>query len=128
MDVQRRTEGGFDKGTVRVEGLRTFAGSSVVAQFQNEYILAERVYPDKNKEILATVPDLISIIDSDTGEAIPTEEVRYGLRVSVIVLPCPPLLTTEKALKVVGPEAFGYGEYSYRPCSIYKECDPIPRL
>ena len=44
-----------------------------------------------------------------------------GLRVSVIAIPCSPLLTTPEALEVVGPRAFGLetpweagrvGEYS----------------
>jgi hypothetical protein len=37
-----------------------------------------------------------------------TETLRYGQRVTVAVLPAPPLLTTEKGLELVGPRAFGY--------------------
>ena len=42
-----------------------------------------------------------------------TEEVRYGLRVGVVVLPANPVLKTSQALKVVGPRAFGF-DMDYR--------------
>ena len=124
--MERKTDGGFNKGSVRVEGLADFTDSTLTVLFQNENIVAERTSSDGKRELVGTVPDLISILDSETGESFPTEEVRYGLRVSVIVLPCAPLLATERALKVVGPQAFGYKEYSYRPCGVYRECEPIP--
>lgn len=51
-----------------------------------------------------------------------TEELRYGLRLSVIGLPAPPQLTTAKALAVVGPEAFGVGANGqYLPIGTYQE-------
>ena len=44
----------------------------------------------------------------DTGEAVSTELLRYGLRVAVIAIPAARALTSASALKVVGPSAFGY--------------------
>ena len=35
-------------------------------------------------EFAATVPDLIAVLDSETGEPITTEALRYGMRVAVI--------------------------------------------
>ncbi|XP_028393299.1 uncharacterized protein LOC114517702 [Dendronephthya gigantea] len=128
VDVERKTDGGFNKGTVRVEGLSQYTGLSARVFVQNENIIVENISSGDKKEILATVPDLISILDTETGESIPTEEIRYGLRVSVVVLPSPPLLCSERALKVVGPEAFGYAGYRYQPCLAYEETDPIPLI
>ena len=34
--------------------------------------------------------------------------LRYGQRVSVVVLRAPDILKTEKGLELVGPRAFGY--------------------
>ena len=34
--------------------------------------------------------------------------MRYGQRVTVIALPAPAILTSERGLKKVGPRAFGY--------------------
>ena len=41
------------------------------------------------------------------------EQVRYGLRVGVVVLPANHMLKTPKALKVVGPRAFNF-DMDYR--------------
>ena len=63
---------------------------------------------------VATVPDLICMVDLESGQPITTEVLRYGLRVAVLGLPCHPLLSTPEALAVIGPQAFGY-DLEYRP-------------
>lgn len=77
-------------------------------------------------QTLAVVPDVISIVDAETAEPIPTEEVRYGQRVAIVIIPAPPPMTTPRALEVVGPAAFGYPEVEYRPLGYYREPTPIP--
>ena len=57
---------------------------------------------------VVTTPDLICLLDSDSGEAIGTESIRYGQRVTVIALPSPPVFLSPKGLTHVGPRAFGY--------------------
>ncbi len=47
-------------------------------------------------------------MDSDSGEAVGTETLRYGQRVTVVALPGPAIQKTEKGLQHVGPRAFGY--------------------
>lgn len=120
--------GGFARGSYTIEGVAdtAYAGRHVVVLFQNEFLLArEFPFSSQSKEakeagaaaggqVLATVPDLICCIDSETGSAVPVEEIRYGLRVSLLVIACSPVLRTEAALKVVGPSAFGY-DVKYSP-------------
>ena len=79
-------------------------------------------------QVLACVPDLISMVETDTGEPIPTEEVRYGLRVSVLGIPVSPMLRTPQALAVVGPQAFGYpeDEVQFTPIGDYISHNPVP--
>ena len=60
------------------------------------------------------VPDIICLMDSETGEAVGTETLRYGQRISVIALPAPPVLSTPEGLALVGPRAFNY-DVDYRP-------------
>jgi DUF917 family protein len=48
------------------------------------------------------------VLDGVTGEAVGTETIRYGQRVTVIALPPPPVFLTPKGLAHVGPRAFGY--------------------
>lgn len=77
--------------------------------FQNEYLyaaLSDSEGSEASQQIVCTVPDLISILGQD-GEAIGSQDLRYGLRVNVIALPAHPLWKTEKGVKVGGPEGFG---------------------
>jgi DUF917 family protein len=68
-------------------------------------------------EIIASVPDLITLVEQDSAEPIATEIVKYGYRVSVLVLPAPEPLTTPQALQRIGLKAFGYDfpHYEYKP-------------
>jgi len=52
------------------------------------------------------------VLDADKGEPVTTEEVKYGIRIAVVAMAADPQLKTERALKVVGPRAFGY-EFDY---------------
>ena len=102
-DVQRRTEAGFAKGDAFMDGVDTYAGQKLQLSFQNEH-LAVRI----NDEFKVTVPDLIAVLDIDTGEPITTEGLRYGMRVAVISFPCTPKWRTPAGLELVGPRYFGY--------------------
>ena len=53
-------------------------------------------------------PDLICVLDSVSGEAVGSETIRYGQRVTVIALPPPPVFLSPRGLDHVGPRAFGY--------------------
>ena len=102
-DVARRTVAGFTRGEARVEGLDADAGAELVLEFQNEFLVARR-----GEDVLASVPDLITVVDSDTGEPTTTEELRYGFRVAVLAAPCDKRWRTEAGLAIVGPRCFGY--------------------
>ena len=102
-DVQRKTVAGFARGEATLEGIAENAGSIMKIQFQNENLMAE-----KDGEIIASVPDLITMVEEDTGEPITTEQLRYGFRVIVLGMPAHPHWRTEKGLAVVGPRYFGY--------------------
>ncbi|MDP7645311.1 MAG: DUF917 family protein, partial [Anaerolineales bacterium] len=63
---------------------------------------------------VAVVPDLITLLDSDTGDAVTTEHLRYGYRVDAIGIPCDPQWRTPEGLALGGPAHFGY-EVEYVP-------------
>lgn len=102
-DVLRRTTEGWLRGTIEMEGLDEDAGKRMRIAFQNEFVVAWQ-----DDAVRATVPDLICLLDTASGEALGTETVRYGQRVTVIALSAPAILTSEKGLRHVGPRAFGY--------------------
>src|SRR5262249_3630010 len=103
VDVARRTTAGFVRGEARIEGLEGDAGRLFKGDFQNEFTVGWI-----DGVLVAVVPDLICILDALSGEAIGTDTIRYGQRVAIMSLPASELLTSERALSVVGPRAFGY--------------------
>ena len=107
--VERRTEAGFAKGDAHIEGIDEYAGQRLQLSFQNEH-LAARI----DGEFKVTVPDLLAVLDVDTGEPITTEGLRYGFRVAIIAIPCAEKWRTPKGLELVGPGYFGY-ETDYVP-------------
>lgn len=125
-DVKREISGGFSKGMIKVDGLENFSGQTVSIDFQNEFLVARAERNNKLGEVLVCVPDLITVLDIDTAQPISTDEVHYGMRVSVVAMPVAPLMATEEALKWVGPQAFGYPEeIKYKPISKYAEHEPV---
>jgi len=102
-DVERRTTSGFVRGSVLVEGLGEDAGRLIRLELQNENLVAL-----EQGRVLASVPDLISVLDSETAGAIVTERVRYGQRVTVIAFACDPVWRTPRGIAAAGPRAFGY--------------------
>jgi uncharacterized protein len=102
-DVARRTEAGFAKGEAFIAGIEDYAGQNLELNFQNEHLVAKI-----NGEVKVSVPDLIALLDIDTGEPVTTESMRYGFRVAVIAMPCTEKWRTAKGLELVGPRYFGY--------------------
>lgn len=109
IDVSRRTSAGFARGSAIIEGVGEHADRRLQLDFQNENLLARM-----GSAVLASVPDLICVLDSDTGEPITTELLRYGHRVSVLGVACDPRWRTPLGLQVVGPHYFGY-DHDYVP-------------
>lgn len=109
VDVHQRTEGGFARGEADLSGLGMYEGTVARIRFQNEYLLILQ-----GTEMLACVPDIICLLDKESGEPITTESLRYGLRVVVVALPCHERWRTDEGLALVGPGYFGY-EFVYSP-------------
>jgi DUF917 family protein len=102
-DVQRSLTTGFVRGTASFEGLEGHKGSRFQVHFQNENLIGLR-----DGEPCAMVPDLITVLDRETGRAITTEHLRYGQRVVIIGMPCSPIWRSEAGLALVGPRYFKY--------------------
>jgi DUF917 family protein len=94
---------------VVIEGLQEDAGRLVRLELQNENLVAM-----ERGRVLASVPDLITVLDSETADAIASEVLRYGQRVTVIAFACDPVWRTERGIAVAGPRAFGY-DFDYLP-------------
>ncbi len=101
-DVLRETRGAFNFGRVMVQGIGEYKGQKAYVDFQNENLLA-----CVEGDILATVPDLICLVDAETFAPVTTDALKYGKRVYIIALKCFEMWRTEAGLKLVGPRYFG---------------------
>jgi DUF917 family protein len=94
VDIQRKTVAGFARGEAHLDGVGEDTGSHFELAFQNEHLVAR--------------------LDTDSGEPVTTEMLRYGVRVTVLAAPCDPRWRTDAALELVGPGYFGY-DHKYVP-------------
>jgi len=110
VDVDRSTSGGFTLGyvTIRADG-GGLDDCKIV--FQNENLTAK-----SGSRVLAIVPDIITVMDSETALPITNETLRYGQRVVVMAVEVPAIMKTPDALKQFGPSAFGLTD-EYVPMS-----------
>lgn len=102
-DVQRTFRGGHDWGKLQIEGIGADREHSAELDFKNEYLVMRR-----DGEPVVTVPDLITVVETSTGTPITSTVARIGTRVSILGMPCSELYHSGAALRVVGPQAFGY--------------------
>ncbi|KAI0466412.1 hypothetical protein F4859DRAFT_300001 [Xylaria cf. heliscus] len=91
--------------------------------FKNENIAAikisrttgdEKVH-ETEEDVLGLVPDLITVIDAQNGEAIGTPEYRYGLLVIVLGIAASDRWTSKRGIEIGGPKSFGMDHLTYKP-------------
>lgn len=108
-DSDWKTEEGFTIGNISISGNDRFQGNCYRIWLKNENMIGWL-----NDSVHATIPDLICMIDVDTGEPVTNPNYRQGQNVAVIVLPAPEAFTTPKGLEAFGPGYAGL-EQAYRP-------------
>jgi hypothetical protein len=102
VDINRKIVGGFDVGEATLESVGTGAPPMTLS-IKNEFLVAT-----VDGKVVASVPDLITMVDHETSSPINSERVHYGQRVTVFGIGCPPHYRTARALEVVAPRAFGF--------------------
>jgi len=108
-DIERRTVGGFARGTAQFEGVEEWAGHSLDLEFQNEFLIARR-----DGEVLVTTPDLITVLDAESGAPVTADSLRYGLRLKALAFASTAQWRTPAGIALVGPRYFGY-DVDYSP-------------
>lgn len=101
-DVLRETRGAFNYGKVVLEGIGECKGHRATVEFQNENLTAA-----VDGTIVATVPDLICLVDTETFNPVTTDALKYGKRVMLIGLKCFEMWRSEAGIELVGPRYFG---------------------
>ena len=108
-DIERRTVGGFARGTAHFDGVEDWRGHTFKLDFQNEFLMAER-----DGEILVTTPELITLLEADSGNPVTADSLKYGLRLVAIAFPCNAQWRSPEGIALVGPRYFGY-DIDYTP-------------
>ncbi|PYI01452.1 hydantoinase/oxoprolinase, partial [Aspergillus sclerotiicarbonarius CBS 121057] len=121
--VSRVLKTGHSYGMLEVDG-RLSDGSKATMHipFKNENAFVEAVLDGGEKKILAAVPDLIAVLDAETGAGLGTPEFKYGLKVVIIAIAASPRWTdTPRGMELGGPKSMGFEEVEYVPIGKYSE-------
>ncbi|SCZ77957.1 DUF917 domain-containing protein [Acidaminobacter hydrogenoformans] len=94
---------GYYWGNTIISGVNEFDGDTFKIWFKNENHVMW-----KNEKPFVTSPDLICIVDLETGEPIPNPKIIVGQNVAVIGISSKPQLRSKKAIDVLGPRYFGF--------------------
>ncbi|KAE8450802.1 hypothetical protein EG329_005715 [Mollisiaceae sp. DMI_Dod_QoI] len=121
VGVERTLRMGHVYGEVIVDAMDVNGGEKsefsgkMKIPFKNENILAIKENEDGSETVVASVPDLICVIDAQNGEAIGTPEYRYGLLVIVLgIVASEKWTSTPRGLEIGGPKGFGMDEVEYK--------------
>jgi len=134
-DVRRRVYKGHTIGEIVITALaldddvdddpddptERFIGKLTIP-FKNENLYAEHAADDGRTTMVATVPDLIAVLDAQNGAALGTPQYKYGLRVLVLGITAAPQWTeTERGIALGGPSGFGFTHIPYKPLGMYTQ-------
>ena len=81
----------------------------MLLDYKNEHLVA-----DIDGQIVATCPDLITMVDRQTAEGVNNPDFYEGQAVEVLGFKCDPLWRRPEGLAVFEPRYFGY-EIDYVP-------------
>lgn len=113
------TTGGLEAGQEKMETVAT--SGQLKIPFKNENIYAKHIDENGEEKYIAMVPDLICVLDTQSGKALGVPEYRYGVMVTVLGITCSPRWSdTPKGLEIGGPVAFGY-DLEYKALGKYVE-------
>ncbi|KAJ7746610.1 hydantoinase/oxoprolinase [Mycena metata] len=131
VDCSREVRAGFTWGEIRIAQLleeeledqatipvAATPGDYMVIPFQNENLCAYIEKSDGTRKLAAIVPDLISVLDSQSGSNLGSQDYSYGLRVTVIAMAGCPLWHSDAGLRTGGPAAFGF-DHQFTPVAQY---------
>ncbi len=116
--VEYNTLDGFTLGSIAITGTADYSGQHFKISVKNENMVGWL-----NDAVAVTIPDLICLLDRDSGQPVTNPHAFVGQHVAVVLLPAPTEFQTEKALAVFGPSYAGVaGEYQ----AVMSTDTPVP--
>ena len=94
---------GFLVGTLILSGTDSFHEQTMMLDYKIEHLVARR-----NDKVIATCPDLVTVVDKATAEGVNNPDFTKGQAVTVLGFICDPLWRTAEGLYVFAPRYFGY--------------------
>ncbi|KAL4982921.1 hypothetical protein BDW68DRAFT_182082 [Aspergillus falconensis] len=121
--VERVLKTGHTYGVLEVDGKLPDGTKAVLeVPFKNENAFVKAVLPSGESRILASVPDLIAVLDAETGAGLGTPEYKYGLKVMIIAIAASPRWTdTPRGMALGGPGSMGFEGIEYVPIGKYSK-------
>lgn len=102
IDSKRQVIDGYDVGTATLQSFDNTV-EPMTLLIKNEYLVAS-----VGDKVVASVPDLICIVEQETSRPLNAERMRYGQRVTVFGVGCTEHYRSPAALAVTSPRAFGF--------------------
>lgn len=96
---------GFTLGNICLDGLAEDGGHSARVWYKNENMM---MWVDGNVRL--TCPDLICVLEKETGKPITNPNCKEGIEICVMGVSCHALWKTERALEILNPRFFGFDE------------------
>jgi len=104
-----KDEPGFLSGIIHLEGCGVFSSKKFTIHYKNENII---IFQDN--EYLCSVPDLISIVDSESLMPVSNNSLQVGNTVLIFGTPSLPVWRTKQGIDLLGPKQFGFNQ-NYKP-------------
>lgn len=95
---EARTESGFTVGSFEISGVGQHEGQTFKVILKNENMVGAL-----NGAPAVTIPEIITVMDIETGQVITNPNVRPSQNVTVLVLPAPEIFLTARGLQIFGP-------------------------
>ncbi|MFQ5794274.1 MAG: DUF917 domain-containing protein [Candidatus Bipolaricaulia bacterium] len=99
---------GFTVGQLTVQGGTGYEGHRYEIWYKNEHIISWF-----DGEVDITAPDLICVLEAETGQPIINPNAQEEMQVAVIGYRAPDMWRSEEGLRLFGPKHFGY-DIDYR--------------
>jgi DUF917 family protein/N-methylhydantoinase A/oxoprolinase/acetone carboxylase beta subunit len=124
VSVERVLKTGHTYGTLEVDGHAADGSSGLFRiPFKNENIYVEAISStatSHDSHVLVSVPDLIIVLDAETGYGLSIADYKYGLKVVIIAMAASPRWTdTARGIELGGPASMGFEKVDYRPVGVY---------
>ncbi|MCD6479295.1 DUF917 domain-containing protein [Candidatus Bathyarchaeota archaeon] len=110
-EFRREGREGFLWGETHIRGVGEYADRRMRIWFKNENLIS---WLDDKPYV--TCPDLITLLDPETGYALSnfTDDIKPGREVAVIGIKAPEIWRTQRGLELLSPRYFGF-DIDYRP-------------